>query len=366
MSTTNPNVVSRGAKPTNPPSDDRPESVRNLATVPRRDAFECPDWSKIPFPVSCARCGHDLHGRSEPTCPACGLTFKWSDAVPIEELTCATCGYHLYGLTETRCPECGKPFTWDDALQRHHRQRLPLFEYQATRRPLRSFVSTWFRTLRPRKFWNSIRLTDPPRTSMLILTALILMWLATCFRVLQLAFDDWLNLYFPSAGGFWGSSLWYLPSLIVQQLSKEKLAVHPSIAAWILLTFGSLLIFQQSMRRHRIRNVQLVRVCVYSCTPLLVLIPFGLYLADKLVNWTGFSLPWWWHPMPWIMMLVIVFAVRSLGIAYRDYLRMPHCLAVAVASQAIAVLAVCGIELLTIPSLVSWMLYQLLEALGIV
>ena len=75
-----------------------------------------PDWSVVPFAVACARCGHDLHGRSEPTCPGCALTFRWADAVPIEQLTCTSCGYHVYGLTDTRCLECSGEFIWGDVL----------------------------------------------------------------------------------------------------------------------------------------------------------------------------------------------------------------------------------------------------------
>ena len=111
-----------------------------------------PDWEKIPFHVGCARCGHDLRGLSEPKCPACALEFDLAEAVPIEELTCARCDYHLYGLTNSRCPECGGAFDWEDALADYHRTRLPYFEYRWRDRPVRSFVGTWWRTLRPKRF----------------------------------------------------------------------------------------------------------------------------------------------------------------------------------------------------------------------
>ena len=96
----------------------------------------------MPFEVGCARCGHDLRGLVEPTCPACGLEFDWDEAVPIEQLTCQHCGYHLFGLSETRCPECGRPFNWEQVLDDYRRRQKPLFEYQWHRRPISSLGRT--------------------------------------------------------------------------------------------------------------------------------------------------------------------------------------------------------------------------------
>ena len=90
-------------------------SIREPASPP-------PNWDNVPFDVSCARCGHDIRGLTEPMCPACELEFDWAQAVPIEQLTCERCGYHLYGLRDTRCPECGRPFTWEEALTEYYRR----------------------------------------------------------------------------------------------------------------------------------------------------------------------------------------------------------------------------------------------------
>ena len=109
-----------------------------------------PNWDGVPFDVACSRCGHDLRGLSDARCPTCDLTFDWSEAVPIRELTCRKCGYHLYGLRETRCPECGEGFTWKQALADYHRRKIPIFEYRWRQQPIRSFLRTWWWALRPR------------------------------------------------------------------------------------------------------------------------------------------------------------------------------------------------------------------------
>jgi len=323
-----------------------PSINRDDARIPLADVS--PDWSKVPFPVSCARCGHDLHGQSEPTCPACGLTFKWSEAVPIEELTCATCGYHLYGLTETRCPECGNPFSWDEALARHHRKYVNLFEYQAGRCPIRSFVSTWFRTLRPKRFWNSIRLTDPPRVKPLLLTFVIALAIFWVCHAVASGFLQWLQTYLWTMGYSrsmriaWSSTRWLqelLATVFGRFNDRDVKSWSTGLAAWMLFTFGSLLIFQQSMSRHKVKNIQLTRVWVYACSPLPALTIFGFFLAAVALTWFDVRLLRHYQPIPWAVLIVLVPTTRSIHIAYRDYLRIPHSIAVAVSSQVIAVLA---------------------------
>ena len=132
-----------------------------MVSTPDAATSSPPDWDNVPFDVGCARCGHDLRGRTDPTCPACGLEFDWADAVPIKRLTCSKCDYHLYGLRDTRCPECGTPFTWDEALEEYHRRQKPLFEYWWRRRPVRTLLRSYWLSIRPWKLWRRIDIQDP-------------------------------------------------------------------------------------------------------------------------------------------------------------------------------------------------------------
>ncbi len=152
-------------------------------------ASPAPNWAHVPFDVGCGRCGHDLRGLTESTCPACGLAFDWSKAVPIEQLTCPSCDYHLYGLQDTRCPECGEGFTWDAVLTTYHERRLPFFEYRWRDRPFRSLISTWFHALRPGKFWRSMDIHDPPRVGPLLMVPV----LALCGFLLMLIAAEVMN-----------------------------------------------------------------------------------------------------------------------------------------------------------------------------
>ena len=141
--------------------DSAPEQPKHDPTPSPTPAI---DWNLVHFEVGCARCGHELRGLTDPKCPACSLEFDWADAVPLERLTCAKCGYHLYGLQETRCPECGEAFAWSDALAAYHRNRQPYFEFHWRKRPVRSFLVSWWSACRPKRFWKRVRLHDnaPP------------------------------------------------------------------------------------------------------------------------------------------------------------------------------------------------------------
>ncbi len=154
-----------------------------------------PDWSKVHFPVECARCGHDLFGRDEPTCPACQLEFDWSDAVPLDQLKCNECGYALMGLTEQRCPECGAAFTWEDAVANHRRRAAPLFENRWREAFLRSwFTSLWW-AVRPHRLWRDVSVRDTPSMAPLFIMVAVSL-LAMCLLVsgqliCQWSFTSW-------------------------------------------------------------------------------------------------------------------------------------------------------------------------------
>jgi len=315
--------------------------------TPHPPATRTLDWNTVPFPVACARCGQDLRGLSEPRCPACSLEFDWADAVPLEHLTCAVCGYHLYGLQQTRCPECGRDFKWEEALDRYRRRRKDLFEYRWRDSPVRSFLRTWWRSLRPSKFWRSIDVHDPPGAGPLLIFSFGPLLVALLIAVLLTAWNISLWNTYPGMG--WAARL----RVFVAALDLPPLPAVLGVMAWVLAGFASLLVLRQSMARCRVRTAHVLRACAYA---LPVAIPFavaGLGLAVCVESWLIITTTW--PPTGWLREVrtfamvagfgavgfLPLFATWSLARAYRSYIRMPHAMGVAIASQLIAILA-CG------------------------
>jgi hypothetical protein len=117
-------------------------------------------------------------------------------------------------------------------------------------------------------------------------------------------------------------------------------------AVWLATSLGALLVFQQSMRRIRVRQAQVIRVWAYSVPMVLpilavlvaVHIVVAILLAGRWSRWANeeivFSVA---------LMALVMCPIWSLWRGYRDYLRMRHAFAVAVMSQVIAILATLAI-----------------------
>ncbi len=308
---------------------------------------EGPDWDKVPFDVGCARCGQDLRGLSDPVCPRCGLTFNWTDAVPIEELTCLRCGYHLFGLDRTRCPECGTDFTWEEVLAEYRRRAKPWFEYQWRRRPVRSLVRTWRTTLRPQRFWSEMDIHDPPRLRPLIGMIALSLMLSLAIWPLGWALADWLWSWRWSAGNTWRRAQWGSWGGLIDRWTAvlNDPTVYSTLACaavWMLTSLGALLIFRQSMRRYKVRTVHVVRVWVYALAMMLWVAMIVPFLPSLITAVWGFPV----DPFlpTYCYLFLVPYVVWSIHHAYKRYLRMRHSLAVGISSQVIGVLgglAVC-------------------------
>ncbi len=305
-----------------------------------------PDWNAVQFPVGCPRCGTDLRGQSDATCPKCALAFDWADLVPVDELKCATCGYRLFGLTETRCPECGAPFTWSDALLDWHCRQLSIVEYWWKSRFLRSSYRTWRMTLRPGKLWQTIGLHHVPRLKPLfgfVVLSLAWSWLGwmACDLIGQIveAIYEW-RMFAPSVS---------LSDTLFTALSSLKIELtwEPQVVLFLVAWMGalclSLMLFTQSMRRLGLKLHHLVRVWAYSFTPWL---PFtfmihscGISLQFGAAMYSG----WIPNVAGWCMgfcqlwyLLSTTWSIRQ-GLAH--YIGMRHALAVAISVQLIAIMA---------------------------
>jgi len=296
-----------------------------------------PDWGLVPFEVSCARCGQNLRGLTDPTCPACEFQFEWSDAVPIEHLTCEQCGYKLMGLTDCRCPECGTAFTWDHAIAAYHQSRQALFEYRWRDRPVRSFVHTVRLMFRPKSLWQQLSIHDRPQARPLVLMIAPLILAIPLALLLLESVNSWAwELRFMAEYGMPAGA----PGVISfsHHLAQSLTMTHVYTPAlhlilWVLLTCATLLMLRQSMKRYRILSRQVFRVWAY-CVPIPAAAALLVFTATSHamlltrfrpgeIVYAAFSLT------------IAVYQVYLLREGYRQYLKMPHAWGVAIAAHLI-------------------------------
>jgi len=286
-------------------------------------------------------------------------------STPVE---CPLCLYNLRGLSDPRCPECGYQFEWAELLDPQHPKHPFLFEHHP-RRNLWSFFKTLFASLRPRRFWTSVRPIHD-----VVPRRLLIYWIICCLPVLLIPLSDSIftmtrvaNMnvamrasYPPSRpplysaqtrqnfldsnhplppdprffrqvfGRHLGFVRVFLPSLLMQ---------GGWLAFWPWLTFLALLVFQQSMRRAKVRPAHVLRCTIYCADAniwyllavLALAIVQAIYFAVTTRNpYTGIFR---WELIEWLGMLLAILRIDRLAVAYKRYLHFRHPLATVLLSQ---------------------------------
>ena len=298
----------------------------------------------------------------------------------LEEIRCPLCGYNLKGLTEPRCPECGYRFKWPELLDPNLRVHPYLFERHPQRNAW-SFVRTMLGGLLPRRFWRLMlpaQRIQPRR--------LVLYWLiAASLGFIAVATEAGRSFYAAAQGNEreraraaravnrelrqppglyehrelfrWevqeagGPQAWVdanqPPSFSLRFVAswyryfplRQSLAAPLLYAAWPWLTLATLMIFQASMRRAKVRPLQVMRCALYCCDAAVWLVPLTAYALSVSLDSIG--------RMPYSELLGMkgqyllaapVFAAFTgyrLCAAYALYLRFHWPLATAFAAQLI-------------------------------
>jgi hypothetical protein len=321
-------------------------------------------------------------GGAEAVDPPAAVPGSPADATAPADLYCPLCDYDLRGLAEPRCPECGHRFEWRDFTDPERKHHPYLFEHHRRRR-LRSFVRTLLASAGPRRFWLTLRPTQPSYPGRLLLywllanlllpLAVVALFVSTALanvpeQMRQRAAKRSEYRWLISPGGqrqnSYGTHLLnrgvtadryvdfeVAPPLslrYVRQVYRERFAPTLNDAAaaavayllWPWLTFVTLMIFRASMRRAKVKTVHVLRCVLYSCDAGLWA---GLLVAafvPPLARWLRRELP---MEGRFVMAAAVVFAAFTayrVAAAYRLYLRFDHPAATAIASQAVVLLAV--------------------------
>lgn len=252
------------------------------------------------------------------------------------DLPCPRCGYELRLLTRPRCPECGLTFAWSEVLAKRlgHRAHNWLFEAQWRRRPLRSFLTTLWRCLRPPSFWRAIPLAEPVRMTPLLVVALAGLLAPTLLsEVAFLSLGRLLRFAAEYAPTSW--RLWNLgESLTLTAVDCLRYPMQATLGAQLVAlgaVTGTTLVLaglRQTLARCRVRPLQMLRVACYSvlASGVLAGLVFTMLIAtttwrELLANPATFSISMSDNPSA---LLVVPLALVWMGIGWACYLRLPR------------------------------------------
>lgn len=267
------------------------------------------------------------------------------------QVTCPLCGYNLRGLIEPRCPECGYQFEWRSILNANNQRHPYLFEHHPERN-FRSFLQTFLRPeIGPKSFWGSLNPAQPTR-----IPRLVLYWsMYSLIALIPLALGlipafQWAIQAHPFLRGRPWVQVWRYLTAGAQLGGAESCVIVLLLFPW--LNFGALMLFQQSIRRAKIKPVHVLRCAIYSGD---VIVWFSLVAAIALATVEPyFALRRLSNPVLGLFMggdtLIRTLWISALGVALvsgfrlfiacRDYLKIRRALSLAIASQVVVAFAV--------------------------
>jgi hypothetical protein len=294
------------------------------------------------------------------------------------DVLCTMCEYDLRGLTEARCPECGFTFDWPDLIDPTRRKHKYLFEHHPDHNGW-SFIRTAIGGLLPRRFWRSLRPEQPSNVRRLIAYWLLTVWgvfvpLAG-YVALTCVFEHSNNvparariaasLTQPAdvnraieAYGSVGAYLdWHAPvapgkaffGWVWARLDPGPFAVLLTAAAcFVLLPWiaaASLMLFQATMRRTRVRTAHVLRCCLYSFDGgwWFGLLSFALLAGVLFELGPNLNLPRLLMLGPVIIgcaaAAMILLGIVKLLLAYRLYMRFPQAITTVLIALSVGALA---------------------------
>ena len=298
------------------------------------------------------------------------------------DVSCPLCDYDLRGLQEPRCPECGCRFEWADLTDPAKKLHPYLFEHHP-RHNLWSFVRTMAGGLRPRRFWSSLKPSQPSRPRRLVaywLASALLLPVAyaclvanTAVRYAQeheqrrngqmVGVQQYYQRYaatsprgslIPEIVAAGGPRQWvdlrYPPThspryvkevhrLFYEPQLGQNLEAVGMLVAWPWATLATLMIFRASMRRAKVNGVHVLRAALYCCDWTLWLGLLALLAVPPLVEWLDLGRYIGFRDAAVSALLFAAVTTWRLSAAYRHYLQFDRPFATAASAQVIILLA---------------------------
>ncbi len=285
--------------------------------------------------------------KSDPLTPIVPLETLLPDGQPdwetiTFEVNCSRCDYDLRLLPLPRCPECGLQFEWREVIDRAAHWSKFLFEHNWRKQPIRSYLTTIWKSLRPFRFWKQVSIHDDIRPGPLwFLFLASVFWFVLTLQVLSLA--AWgimeavrplvYSLYQPQLASrtnftFLQKYYWDVATLLFD-LEFNHFIIPGFLLFGFLMALVTLCSLRQTLGRCRVRTIQVFRVMVYSAAP------FWIMLASLLLFLMPLSKMWnsnWFVELPeWLaitisLLPITIPAICSIPIiaGLHSYLHLPH------------------------------------------
>ncbi len=183
---------------------------------------------------------------------------------------CPRCGYNLEGTVSTwttrcptqgRCNECGLEFDWGRVfLLTEHPW---LFEYHWRRRPLVRLLRTVRHSFFPRRFWRSVRMTDPVHLGPAAVVTALCVTIGYLLLAANIGLGDYLRRR--SWAGTTGPEYW--TKLIVESAIESPLWLVRQTPGVLVCLFAMPMIFAlipTTLRQARVKPAHIVRIFFYS------------------------------------------------------------------------------------------------------
>jgi hypothetical protein len=307
----------------------------------------------------------------------------------IETPHCPRCGYDQSGaiaawerndppscpLTGT-CSECGLHFCWRDLLNPMYMEQGRMFEH-ALDGLAKSFILTWWKSLRPWSLWDWLRMEYHvvwPR----------LRWFTALTFALNIAAMIVLVIFakarLDSFVGWWVFNTAWSDEWRFRDLTDPSLLILRSVnydtpAPWLIVSVLavmaaplSFLLLPATLRRARVRGIHIRRIWAYGLAwlPIVLLMPPLLVILAAIATVTnshysgpGYFLAglgvWLYHNRfaPGLLCLELWLALWW-GTAAGRYLRLPHGLAIGLFIAALSLLIAIGLVAI-VPGGLHWM-----------
>lgn len=299
-----------------------------------------------------------------PECPRCGYDQSgelatWRESCPLSGI----------------CPECGLTLEWREVVSPERRP--PRWSYEHGPRGLAGiagphallrFVRTLAGCLTAWRLWRELRMHHPIALLRLAIVSILGAAVVAGLTLLLIGVLDGvrspryngLDTFFDNVVEPFTEPLDALPSMAGHVGSVRMRIVDRwmLVSGWVLVVAPVALVgLRQTVRGARVRVAHMVRIVAYGFVPVpLVLAGWGL--SRDVVRTAAAVWPSWipgsgwitgrlwamseWlmehRHWPWVAVVVCVYTVGWLWIAYWRYLKLPHAFGVAVASVAVALL----------------------------